>query len=174
MRLPCVLGLCSVSWLVAACSDGHAAAHATAGKLVLELGGDHASLRQSLQAAGITPAPPQHLRSDAPPVEPVVSPGGGEPTPPAAPLPNEPAQPQPQPQPQPPTTREVPADEPFVYVTLGDGQTLIHLARKHLGDGNRFRDILAINGWTEADSRRLKAGQRVKIPRPAGGRRTTR
>jgi nucleoid-associated protein YgaU len=41
---------------------------------------------------------------------------------------------------------------------------LIHLAKKYLGDGNRFREILTANGWTERDARRLPAGQAVKVP----------
>ncbi len=49
-------------------------------------------------------------------------------------------------------------------VELSRGETLIHLAKKYLGDGNRFRDILTANGWTEQDARRLPAGQLVRVP----------
>ena len=76
--------------------------------------------------------------------------------------------PRPPPEPEPRTAPVAPAPEPapsFVVVKLARGQTLIHLAKKHLGDGNRFRDILALNGWTEADARRLRENQDVKIPR---------
>lgn len=53
----------------------------------------------------------------------------------------------------------------YFVVTLGPRQNLIQLAKKHLGNGNRFREIMALNGWSEADTRRLQAGQKVKIPR---------
>ena len=46
---------------------------------------------------------------------------------------------------------------------LGDGETLIHLARRHLGDGRRYTDLLKWNGWTEKDARRLPRNQPVKI-----------
>jgi nucleoid-associated protein YgaU len=61
-------------------------------------------------------------------------------------------------------------EQAFTTVVLAEGQTLIHLARKHLGDGNRFRDILELNGWTEVESRRLKPGTKVKIPKAGAAR----
>jgi nucleoid-associated protein YgaU len=107
--------------------------------LWLEVGGPHDSLRQALVAAGVTPA-----ESAAVPAGPLVEP---------APVPQ-------------PAETAVPADH--IVVSLERGQTLIHLAKQHLGDGNRFREILAANGWTEQDARRLRAGQPVKVPvRPA-------
>lgn len=152
-------------WL-AACSDSRAASHAGEGKLVLEVGGAHSSLRQALTRAGVELPPAQRVTSAGEDAGPAAggSDGGA-----AAETPPKPAD---EPAPQQP---EAPAvEEPFVYVTLGERQTLIHLARKYLGDGNRFREIVELNGWSEADTRRLKAGQRVKIPRPtnaaSGGR----
>ena len=40
----------------------------------------------------------------------------------------------------------------------------MHLAKQHLGSGLRYREILEANGWTEADAKRLREGQAVKIP----------
>lgn len=156
MRFLCCLGCCCLGF-VGACTDSNAAALPGEGRLVLELGGPHASLRHALQTAGVTVGSPQHLRGEEPASPPEDGPPRVDPNDEPVPAPT------PAPSPSPET-------EPFVYVTLAPGQTLIHLARKHLGDGNRFREILAINGWTEADSRRLQAGQRVKIPRAGGTR----
>jgi nucleoid-associated protein YgaU len=149
---------------VAACGGDPAIAPTGDGALVLEVGGGQPSLRQALERAGL-PVPP---RVDL--ATPVAAPSApeGEPVPAgdasaarqqdgASP----PAQPQPQPQ-QPPASA---SDTTHVVVTLAEGQTLIHLARKHLGDGNRFREILALNGWTESESRRLKPGTKVKVPK---------
>lgn len=140
--------------LLAACAQ-RAEAAAGDGVLVLEVGGDGASLRAALRSAGVEPAAPAVVAAlgDAP--------GAGDGRLPEAvrsapvPAPRAPAPP--------------PNEEPSWFtVTLADGQTPIHLARKHLGDGNRFREILALNGWDENDARRLQPGQAVKIPRAAG------
>lgn len=154
-----------VLWL-AACSDSQAASHVGEGRLVLELGGSHASLREALTKAGIAVAGAQRVTApaspDAPAEAPAAEPAGSGGAAPPKPV----GEPVPAPTPT--------AEEPFVYVTLGERQTLIHIARKYLGDANRFREIVELNGWSEADTRRLKAGQRVKIPRPTntatGGR----
>lgn len=109
--------------------------------LVLELGGGQASLRQALVAAGVLAAP-----KPAPEVEPGPGPAvDPEPPPPIDAVP-------------------VPPRPDHILVELGRGETLIHLAKKYLGDGNRFRDILTANGWTEQDARRLPAGQLVRVP----------
>lgn len=130
----------------AACGRPTAAAP-KADALVLELGGEQGSLRQALVAAGIAPAPHATAEDAAPPDEPDAAPEVG-------------AQPEPV-----PIAVEPPAVTPdHIEVELGRGETLIHLAKKHLGNGNRFREILTANGWTEQDARRLPAGQRVKIP----------
>jgi len=153
----CCLGL-------AACTDGKAATRDTEGQLVLELGGPHGSLRQALQTAGVALGPAMRLQEPADPVEAggraQKEPGSGDADATADP---------PQPPPKTEPTPEPDAD-PYVVVTLAERQTLIHLARKYLGDANRFREILTLNGWSEADSRRLLPGQRVKIPRPDGSR----
>jgi hypothetical protein len=51
-----------------------------------------------------------------------------------------------------------------IVVALERGETLMQLAKRHLGSSSRFGEILARNGWTEAEARRLPAGQLVKIP----------
>ena len=126
------------------------------GVLVLEVGGEQPSLREALVAHAVTVAPARLLRSEVPAP---VSKGGA-----SAERDGSPHETPPEPRSKPVVSPE-PA-ESFVVVKLARGQTLIHLAKKHLGDGNRFRDILALNGWTEADARRLRENQDVKIPRP--------
>lgn len=115
--------------------------------LVLELGGAQGSLRQALVAAGVAaPAAPPGAPTVPPPADPAPRRDGGpEAVPAVAPAPP-------------------PAQPDHIVVELGRGETLIHLAKKYLGDGNRFREILAANGWTERDARRLPAGQAVKVP----------
>ncbi|MEZ5965552.1 MAG: hypothetical protein R3F56_17085 [Planctomycetota bacterium] len=48
--------------------------------------------------------------------------------------------------------------------TLTAGKTLYALAREHLGDGERWREIAAMNGWTDDDVARLPAGVEVALP----------
>lgn len=138
------------------CTSSDGAPKLSDGVLVLEVGGEHPSLRDALVAHGVTVAPARLLRPEgSAPVS------GGEES-------RSEAEPAPAPEPEPRTGPVAPPPEPaasFVVVKLARGQTLIHLAKKHLGDGNRFRDILALNGWTEADARRLRENQDVKIPR---------
>ncbi|HEX5050715.1 MAG TPA: hypothetical protein VFZ65_02985 [Planctomycetota bacterium] len=96
-----------------------------------------------------------------------AGPGSGE----AAP---DPAAPDPVPPDPGPDLAAPPEPEPdYVVVKLARGQTLIHLAKRYLGDGNRFRELLTLNGWTEADARRLPENQPVRVPRalaPHAGR----
>ena len=73
MRLLLVVAL--PLWMTSGCSPSHASERATDGTLLLEVGGGHASLRGSLQAAGIQVAAPQPLQ----PVEPVASVPTGQP-----------------------------------------------------------------------------------------------
>lgn len=137
------------------CTSSDGAPKPSDGVLVLEVGGEQPSLREALVAHGVTVAPFILLRRE-----------GSAAVPAREETPSERGEPSPGPESR---TRPVaPPPEPaesFVVVKLARGQTLIHLAKKHLGDGNRFRDILALNGWTEADARRLRENQDVKIPR---------
>ena len=145
----CTLLSSSVAALGAfACARGGETVPPSADLLLLEVGGAHSSLREALVASGVEVAAPKWLRERAnaspEPTEQAPAGGsdesGGGPEQASAPV----------------------ADH--IVVALGRGQTLIHLAKKHLGNGNRFREILARNGWTEAEARRLPEGQLVKIP----------
>ena len=62
-------------------------------------------------------------------------------------------------------TREEQLPPPeFFTVYLREGETLYRLAAIHLGSGSRWRELLALNGWTEAQATRLKVGVPVKLP----------
>lgn len=164
-----ILGLVAASAfaVVSACGKSASLPAGGDGTMVLELGGNQASLRGALAKAGIQPAPPIALIDEPAPAPRPDDAADRKPTP----APDQ----QPAPQPVPDDAPPKPSDEPaYTTVTLGQGQTLIHLARKHLGDGNRFREILELNGWSEAESRRLKPGTKVKIPKPAAARRSDR
>jgi nucleoid-associated protein YgaU len=158
-------------WLVlavmaaaAACGGGSAAPTNGDGALVLEVGGGQPSLRRALERAGLVVPPPIELSQAA--AEPPPPPRSAKPDEPAA----APPAPPPGATPIPDAKPNALAEPAHTVVTLAEGQTLIHLARKHLGDGNRFREILALNGWTEAESRRLKAGTKVKVPKAGTAR----
>lgn len=125
------------------------------GTLVLELGGDAASLRGTLANLGVAVEAPHLLREQpAPadpspaPVQPKVPTAAGDDAPPAPPTP----------------AAEPPLD--YFVVTLAPRETLTHLAKRHLGDGTRYPEIMRLNGWTERDVLRLRAGREVKIPKP--------
>jgi len=158
--------------MLAACGQELAESRPSANRLVLEVGGEHGSMRAALTAAGVAVAPPHVLRTppatlpeDLPADLPLNDPAG---TGTEVPSPEPPA-PQPAPVPGP-----VSAEPEFRRVPLRRGQTLIHLAKEHLGNGNRFRDLLRWNGWTEQQARSLPEGTLVRIriePKPAGARR---
>jgi hypothetical protein len=118
------------------------------GVLVLELGGEQPSLRASLIALGREVEPPRFTPA------PVPSVAADPESPPPAPEPAPETPPESAPSPPPPKWQSV---------TLGEGETLIHLARRHLGDGRRYTDLLKWNGWTEREARRLPRGQQVRI-----------
>lgn len=143
-----------LSSILVGCADPAAAAPRS-DELVLEVGGSHPSLREALVAAGRAVSP-SHDGQAGPPGPLGEVPPGPEPDP------------VPDPQPAPgPDLEPAPADH--IVVRLERGETLIHLAKKHLGNGNRFREILAANGWSEREARRLPEGQPVKIPLDRGG-----
>lgn len=163
-----------------ACGSKHPAGLGGDGMLVLEVGGEHSSLRAALLAAGQQLPPAQPLRLPAPEAEaepqpesaaaaaaeaaPASDSGSNAAAPAAGAAVIDSARHGAS------AGAAVPTAQWFV-VTLGPGQTPIHLAKKYLGDGNRFREILELNGWTDADTRRLQTGTRVKIPREAAARR---
>lgn len=112
------------------------------GELVIEVGGGHGSLAASLQALGVPLVEPEPLPELEP--ERVVEPPLADPE--VAPEP-----------------RGDPAPQWF-EVRLGARETLMDLAKVHLGSGLRFKEILELNGWTDRDARRLRIGQVVRIP----------
>lgn len=176
-----ILGLVAASAfaVVSACGKSASLPAGGDGTMVLELGGNQASLRGALAKAGIQPAPAIALIDEpAPTPAPSQDDAAGRkpaPAPDRQPAPAPDRQPDNAPDHAPDDAPPKPSDEPaYTTVTLGQGQTLIHLARKHLGDGNRFREILELNGWSEAESRRLKPGTKVKVPKPAATRRSAR
>lgn len=135
------------------------------GELVLEVGGDHPSLRAALLARGLPVAParvlvPVAASPEVPPTQPSVEQAGtpvdslvpvaDPPRPPQGIAPAEPAEPA--------------APEPeWTVVELPAGETLIHVARRHLGDGRRYLEVMQWNGWSEADARRLATGERIRL-----------
>lgn len=163
MRSSSSLLVVLVGVLAASCSETASAARKSDGTLVLEVGGGQSSLRQALAAVGITIGP-AHLLWDREPAP--VGPGdlGNQSPPPGV---------EPEPQPEvvvPPAPEEPPAAAGTAtkVVTLKRGQTLIHLAKEHLGSGNRFRELLELNGWSDEDARRLAEGTKVRVPVEAG------
>lgn len=148
VRLCCSLAL---SFLAAACAESKAGARAPDGVLVLEVGGDQSSLREALHAAGVA--------FDARPRLPDAEPVRSEPLP-DTPPPGPAIEPGPQPTPAAPP-------ETWFTVEMKTGDSLIQIAKKHLGNGNRFRDILKWNGWSEDDALTLRPGTKVKMRREA-------
>jgi hypothetical protein len=141
-----------VAWAFVACGESQNRPRVGDGTLVLEVGGVQPSLREALRSAGVEVATPA----------------------PAVATQDQPVVPQPRPQPQPtgepppsanPRPNVPPPDEPpFFVVEMKAGDSLILLARRHLGDSNRFRELLTLNGWSEEDAPSLRAGTKVRIP----------
>lgn len=165
MRLSSWFGVVLVGVLPQSCAESAAASRVSDGTLVLEVGGGQSSLREALAAVGITIGP-AHLLWDR---EAAAGPGdaGNQPPPPGA-------GPEPGPGGVAPTAPPDPPPAPTgdgaatKVVTLKRGQTLIHLAKEHLGSGNRFRELLDLNGWSDAEARRLAEGTKVRVPVEAG------
>ncbi len=63
-----------------------------------------------------------------------------------------------------PAARTTAREAEFFTVYLRENETIYGLARTHLGSGSRFRELLAVNGWTEAQASRLPIGTAVKVP----------
>ena len=141
-----LVGLCLASF---SCERANARERA-ANELELELGGDHASLRESLRKV---PGEDRHAGAGSGAVPPPVP--DREPPPPArVPEPGPSAPP-----PSPDNPRRAPRS-----VRLEPGRTVIAVVREHLGDDRRLGEVLALNGWTEAQARRLAAGTVIRLP----------
>lgn len=154
-------GVLGLLVLLAACERGAAVVHAD--ELVLEVGGARPSLRAELLARGEAVGLPQRVR-----VVPVAPPPAPQPQP--APQPEPQPDPQPEPQPQPiPIPLPDPTPPAFKVVKLKRNQTLMHLSQEHLGTTRRWKEILALNGWSEAQANRLREGIDVKIPTVGSG-----
>ena len=112
--------------------------------LILELGGLNQPLREALLRFGL---PGEEI------VEVLVP----------APLPAESAQATPHPTVS-PAQRTTARQPEFFTVYLHENETIYGLARTHLGNGARVHELLAVNGWTEAQASRLPVGTPVKVP----------
>jgi hypothetical protein len=79
---------------------------------------------------------------------------------------NQPRNPAPSvPQPTPPEPAPEPAPAtPQRFVFLEANGTLSEVSLKHLGTSHRWKEILELNGWTEAQSRKLQAGTKILLP----------
>ena len=112
--------------------------------LILELGGLNQPLREALLRFGLPGEEIVEVLVSAPP-----------------PAESAPATPQPTVSPAQRTTAREPE---LLTVYLQENETIYGLARTHLGSGSRFRELLAVNGWTEAQASRLPVGTAVKVP----------
>jgi len=145
-----------------ACRRSSAPAAASGDELVLEVGGQGTSLRATLVGLGRSPAPPHQLvERDVPQPLPASFDVSDAPMPPRDPV----VEPELDPERDPAPEQQPPAPPPpqWTMVSLGDGETLIHVARRCLGDGRRYDEVMQWNGWSERDARRLRVGQPVKI-----------
>ena len=142
----------------AACAPGSSARVAGDGELVLELGGAARSLAGSLQKLGVELLPtPEPLPAPAPQSEPKPNTDAPQQEPQTEPIadPRVPAKPDP----------SLATDLATFEVALGANETLMDVASKHLGTAKRFKELMTLNGLTERDTRRLKQGQKIKVPK---------
>lgn len=147
-----------LSTLFVSCAQRAAPRVAGDGEFVLELGGAGRSLAGSLTGMGVRllPAPDPLTAAVADP-----EPAAREPERRTPESPDTPKQ-------DPTKVPEGPVEEPSWFeVQLGPQETLMDVASKHLGSAKRFKEIMTLNGWTDRDARRLKAGTRIKVPKPA-------
>ena len=59
----------------------------------------------------------------------------------------------------------LPQESEWVVVTLRENETLTHVARRCLGNGHRFYEIMKWNGFSDRDTRRMAVGTAIKIKR---------
>lgn len=152
--------------LVASCAQRSAARTAGDGELVLELGGAGRSLAGSLQKLGVELLPaPEPLPAPSPGNDAKPSPSPSTERGPA--IADETREDAPAPDPLAPKTdapNSVAEGETF-EVVLGPNETLMDVSSKHLGTAKRFKELMTLNGFSERDTRRLKPGQKIKVPK---------
>jgi hypothetical protein len=168
-----ILGLCGA--VAGACRPQAPAPLRGDGQLVLELGGQSRSLAASLRALGVELRPPLQPEpaADRTPDRPPDGAPDGTPdrgpdrssVPPRPADPPDPARDRPRAGPEPAPIEPRAEPQAWFEVELQPRQTLMDLAQQHLGTARRFQEIMALNGWDDRAARRLKIGQRVKIPR---------
>ncbi len=62
-------------------------------------------------------------------------------------------------------SRPLPKPPPVIRkARLQKGETIYSLAKRLLGDGRRYKEILRLNGLDEEKARRLRAGTVLRIP----------
>ncbi len=122
--------------------------------LELRLGGNDESL-----AARLRRPPPGTTRRTSAPPRPEITGLDQKPEPrTATPQRDRPPTTPPRVQPPPRSRSE------FRVVTLAEGQTLYGVCRTELGSGGRWKEVATLNGWSETQAARLRAGQKVKLP----------
>ncbi len=153
----------------AACDDASARGADQPDMMVLEVGGSQPSLREALVAQGISVRPGHQL--SAPSESGFVDlegagseqqgnvggpSGDGDDVRSTGELSQEP---------EVSPDRVLPQESEWVIVTLREQETLTHVARRCLGDGGRFYEIMKWNGFSERDTRRMAVGAAIKIKR---------
>ena len=122
--------------------------------LELSLGGNYESLATRLRRP-----PPGTTQRISPPPRPEITELDQTLEPPVAPPERDRTPTTPPPAEPPPKT---PSE--FHVVTLTEGQTLYGVCRTELGSGGRWKEVAALNGWSETQAARLNVGQKVMLP----------
>lgn len=150
----------------ASCAQRSAARVAGDGEFVLELGGAGRSLATSLKNCKVELLPaPEPLPVPVVETESVAKdPAKSSPSKPVEATAERPSDPLPT-----PAVAPKDATANFFEVELGPQETLMDVAAKHLGSAKRFKEIMTLNGFSDRDTRRLKAGTRIKVPKAANG-----
>ena len=132
--------------------------------LVLEVGGEQASLREALRAMGRQVGPPRQLR----PVEASSEPADVRAS--AGPAPSASVAVEAAPagvraeEPSPPSPAAVTSEWVIVELEERD-RHLGDVARRHLGSERRYLDIMRWNSIDDAQAKRLRPGHRLKLKR---------
>jgi nucleoid-associated protein YgaU len=144
---------------VSACSGKPAAAAGKDGTLVLELGGSADSLAATLRRAGVELLPPQ-VPPTADPADEQPRDEQGRAQSPADRAPGD----------RPPVPDLVPAPATgadWLEVEVKKGQTVMAIAQEYLGTTRRYREILRLNDMSEEQAKRIKPGDKLRVPKRA-------